>query len=343
MDALARLKDERVDPILPISHARESPVPTQLTVLSLNVRVSARNKNRGLAAVLQKKHYPDVVCLQEVGKLPPSFVFHPMYLSWFSETTRNSIGVAILVRRVAGLQVLEVPHSPDTRAMQIRMLYQEQPIQVVCVYLQAGGTAAELRPTLLWVAPLLLTGAYTTILAGDFQYNPGWNPFYPISPLSIVKAFQELVPSHMMAAVPNSSQPTWMSEQGFSGALDHILTTRQTCPVAVTVCMEAPFPSDHMPILAVKGLTRSPVPPATSAKGRYLVPRFPEESELKKFQGHFDHSYQPTVFGRRFSNILQFRFEFSGGYFWAAGGLRGCPKVGSECTGEFSKIHRPTP
>ena len=138
--------------------------------------------------------------------------------------------------------------------MQIRMSYQKQLIQVVCVYLQAGGTATELRPTLLWVAPQLLTRAYTTILAGDFQYNPGWNPFYPISPPSTVRDFQELVPPHMTAAVPKSSQLTWISEQGFLGALDHILTTSQTCSVTVTLCMEAPFPSDHMPILAeIKG------------------------------------------------------------------------------------------
>ena len=192
--------------------------------------------------------------------------------------------------------ILDVSHSPDTRAMQIRMSYQKQLIQVVCVYLPAGGTAAGLRPTLLCVAPLLLTRAYTTILGGDFEYNPGWNPFYPISPPSIVRAFQELVPPHMTAAVPKSSQPTWNSEQGFSGALDHILTTRQTCLVAVIVCMEAPFPSDHMPILAEnKGLTHLPVPPAMSAKGKYLVPRFPEESELEKLQEHFDRRYQSTT------------------------------------------------
>ena len=79
MEALTKLQDQHVDPTLSISHTQEVPVPTQLTVLSLNVRVLARNKNRGLAAVLQKTHYPDVVCLQEVGKLPPAFVFHPMY------------------------------------------------------------------------------------------------------------------------------------------------------------------------------------------------------------------------------------------------------------------------
>ena len=296
MDALGKLRHQHADLEHILPSTIEPPVPTDLTVLSLNVRVSAHNKHRGLAAVLQKIHYPDVACLQEIGQLPPKFVFHPMYLSWSSDNSRNAIGVAILARRMAGLEILDVSFSPDSRAMQVRMSYIKQLIQVVCVYLQAGGTAAELRPTLLWVALLLITRAFTTILAGDVQYNPGWNPYFPISPPSIVKAFQEIVPQHMTAAVPTSSLPTWISGQGYSGALDHILTTRLTHPVKASICIEGPFPSDHMPILAeVKGLTRSPVPPAMSAKGRYLVPRFPEDSQLDKFREHFDQRYPATV------------------------------------------------
>ena len=99
----------------------------------------------------------------------------------------------------------------------------------------------------------------------------------------------------MVSAVPTSSQPTWISEQGYSGALDHILTTKQGSPVELTVCMEVPFPSDHLPILAeINGLTRALVPPAMSAKGRYWVPRFPEESQVDAFREHFDQAYPPA-------------------------------------------------
>ena len=87
--------------------------------------------------MLQKTHYPDIVCLQEVGKLPPTFVFHPMYLSWNTDNDRNSIGVAILVRRAAGLEIQGVTYSPDSRAMQLQMSYNGQLIQVICVYLQS--------------------------------------------------------------------------------------------------------------------------------------------------------------------------------------------------------------
>ena len=148
---------------------------------------------------------------------------------------------------------------------------------------------------MLWVAPLLVTQRVTTISAADFQYNPGWNPLFPISPPSIVKAFQEIVPQHMLSAVSVSSQPTWISEQGYSGALDHILTTKQDSSVELTVCVEVPLPSDHLPILAeIRSPTGAPVPSAMSAKGRYLVPRFPDESQLDAFRGHFDQAYPPA-------------------------------------------------
>ena len=218
-----------------------------------------------------------------------------MYLSWKTDNDRNSIGVAILVRRVAGLEVHGVTCSPDSRSMRLQMSYNGQLIQVICVYLQSGGTAAELRPTLLWVAPLLVNERVTTIMAGGFQYNPGCNPLFPISPPPIIKAFQEIVPQHIVSVVPVSSLPTWISEQGYSGALDHIPTTKQDSSVELTVCMEVPFPSDHLPILAeIRGLSRAPVPPAMSAKGRYLVPQFPDESQLDASRERFGQVYPPA-------------------------------------------------
>ena len=59
--------------------------------------------------------------------------------------------------------------------------------------------------------------------------------------------------------------------------------------------MEVPFPSDHLPILAeIRSLSRAPVPPAMSAKGRYLVPQFPDESQLDAFREHFGQVYPPA-------------------------------------------------
>ena len=88
---------------------------------------------------------------------------------------------------------------------------------------------------------------FTTILAADFQCNPGWNPFFPFSPPSIAKAFQEILPQHLEPSIPTSSPPTLISEQGYSGALDHILTTSLTPPVKVNLQMslshQIPCPS----------------------------------------------------------------------------------------------------
>ena len=49
-----------------------------------------------------------------------------------------------------------------------------------------------------------------------------------------------------------------------------------------------------MPILVERtGLVRSPIPPAMSAKGRYLVPPFPEESQLATFRKHSEQRRPP--------------------------------------------------
>ena len=66
---------------------------------------------------------------------------------------------------------LEDSYSPETRAMLPLISYGKQLLPMVCVSLQAGGTAAECRPALLWIAPPLLTRESTTM------YSP---PYWPL-------------------------------------------------------------------------------------------------------------------------------------------------------------------
>ena len=63
----------------------------------------------------------------------------------------------------------------------------------------------------------------------------------------------------------------------------------------LTMCMEVPFPADHLPILAeIRSLSRAPVPLAMLAKGRYFVPRFPDGSQLDAFREHFGQVSPPA-------------------------------------------------
>ena len=92
--------------------------------------------------------FPDIVMLQEIGKLPSDFMFHPLYMAFHTHTDRNSLGVAILLRRVLGIQMQEQHFSPDHRAIVVRFLYNDKPFQVVNLYLKSKAEAHEIRATL---------------------------------------------------------------------------------------------------------------------------------------------------------------------------------------------------
>ena len=81
-----------------------------------------QRKNAALHALIKELDFPLFLFLQE--QLPDQFVFHPLYVAYFSHTTKNSIGVAVLIRRIQHLTVMENHYSPDHRALVVRIPYE---------------------------------------------------------------------------------------------------------------------------------------------------------------------------------------------------------------------------
>ena len=111
--------------------------------------------------------------LQEVGKIPDDFVFHPLYASFYNSPNRNSTGACILLRRTQQIVVLEVHFEPNHRAVVVRATISLKEVQLINVYLKSGGEPHELRITLEWIVPFLLDTEFPPIYGGDFQANPG--------------------------------------------------------------------------------------------------------------------------------------------------------------------------
>ena len=238
--------------------------------------------------------FPDIVMLQEIGKLPSDFMFHPLYMAFHTHTDRNSLGVAILLRRVLGIQMQEQHFSPDHRAIVVRFLYNDKPFQVVNLYLKSKAEAHEIRATLNWVAPFLISAYWYTVVGGDFNQNPGWDNDCPISSPARTEAILDAFLDTNIHPVKKQSQgPTWVSAQGHVGALDHFMVSvTHTTPPITQVIHRCSFPSDHFPlILSIYDVTPLPPPECTHATNRYVIPVEITATQLAHFQRVFDKEY----------------------------------------------------
>ena len=94
---------------------------------------------------------------------------------------------------------------------------------------------------------------------------------------------------------PLAETPTWVSLQGFAGALDHIfLRTPSEATHTTEVRSDSSFPSDHLPVIA----TLHDLPPAPqlvgpSKKGRFPIPRGPLASQLRTLNDTFRAELTP--------------------------------------------------
>ena len=154
----------------------------------------------------------------------------------------------------------------------LELAYKGTPVQVVNVYMSAKGTAKEYRPLLQWLRAHVAPDSRLVIMGGDFQCNPGWSADCvsvntEIAPvLSQFAADMTLLPfTHGM------SGPTWVSAQGFVGALDFFLSRRVSPDIGtVHVENESVFPSNHYPVRLCLHTLPALVPPGSPAsKARF--------------------------------------------------------------------------
>ena len=95
-DVLHRFTDQISFPVQTKSKPADLTV-SGLQVLCLNAHVSVQSKVRALHAAIKQTGFPAVLMLQEIGKLPDAFIFHPLYASFYQPPGRNSAGICILV------------------------------------------------------------------------------------------------------------------------------------------------------------------------------------------------------------------------------------------------------
>ena len=135
------------------------------------------------------------------------------------------------------------------RAIVLELAYRNTPVQVVNAYLLAKGTAKEHRPLPQWLRAHVALDSRLVLLGGDFQCNPVW-------PADGVSVHTEMAAVLLEFATDVQLLPfargmcgsTWVSAQGFVGALDFLLSRRVSPDISVVrVESESVFPSDHYP------------------------------------------------------------------------------------------------
>ena len=104
-------------------------------------------------------------------------------------------------------------------------------------------------------------------MGGDFQCNPGWSADCVSVNTEVTRVLSEFVAD--MALLPfthGMSCPTWVSAQGFVGALDFFLSCRVSPEIGtVRAKNESVFPSDYYPVRLCLHTLVALVPPANSA------------------------------------------------------------------------------
>ena len=224
--------------------------PAGFDLLTLNVERTVKTKVVALRRLLQWSGYPAVLLLQEGGALPPRFMFHCLYWHTFTVVSSSPAGVALLVHPDLQLCIGDFTQHPDDRANVLELTYQDTFIQVVNASVSAKGTAKEKRPLLQWLRAHLAPDSRLVLLGGDFQCNRGWLVRYVSVHTEIAPVLLEFaVDMHLHPFTDGMRGPTWVSAQGFVGALDFFLSCHASSDIGVVrVESESVFPLDHYPL-----------------------------------------------------------------------------------------------
>ena len=221
---------------------------------------------------------------------------HPLYHT-IQAPARVAGGCATLLYRAPDLTVTSHSAHSSGRALVSHFTVAGVAHCHANVYFPADGDLDTLQEVLNWVYPyLLLTPARVVVLTGDLNANCRWVPHLPVSPAPLCDLIlPTLARLGMRRLHPLAGAPTWVSPQGFAGALDHIfLRTPSEATHTTEVRSDSSFPSDHLPVLT----TLHDLPPAPqlvcpSKKGRFPIPREPLASQLRALNDTFRAELTP--------------------------------------------------
>ena len=258
-------------------------------VMTLNVRMSLRPKLRALDVLVRECQYPLALHVQEAGPLIIQRV-HPLYHA-IQAPARVAGGCATLLYRTPDLVVTSHSAHPSGRALVTHFTMAGVTNCHANVYLPADGNLDTLQEVLDWVYPYpSLTPARVVVLTGDLNANCSWVSHPPVSPASLCDLIlPTLTLLGMRRLRPLAKAPTWVSPQGFAGALDHIFPRAPSEAAHTTeVRSDSSFASDHLPVTAtLHDLPPTPQLVCPSKKGRFPIPREPLASQPRTFNDTF--------------------------------------------------------
>ena len=154
------------------------------------------------------------------------------------------------------------------------------------MYLPADGDMEVLQEVLDGMYPyLLLTPVRVVVLTGDLNA-----PYLALAPAPLCDlSLSTLSRLGLCRRGPLAEAPTWLSPQGFLGALDHIfLRSPSEGAHSTEVRSDSSFPSDHPPVVTtLHGLPPAPQPICPSKRGRFPIPRKPLDNQLRTLNDTF--------------------------------------------------------
>ena len=153
--------------------------------------------------------------------LPSRFMSHYLYWHTYRTVSCSLAGVAMLVRHDSQLHIGDYTHYPEGRAIVLRVIYRDKPIQIVNVHMSAKGTAKEYPPLLKWPRAHMAPTSRMVLLGGDFHRNTGRSPDCVFVHTEIAAVLLEFVANmHLQPFMQCMQGPTWFNAQGFAGKLD---------------------------------------------------------------------------------------------------------------------------
>ena len=154
--------------------------------MSLNLCRGLAGKVQALGSCLRGWGYPDLVGLQEVGKLPAHMVAHAMYWAAFTQAAHPAACVGILIHwHPTFLEVGGDTHS-NGRGLAVEYRSRGGRILAVVVYFPADQDVDLVRSLLAWVLSVLAPrqGVYA-LMPGDLNANPGWATGFRMAPATL--------------------------------------------------------------------------------------------------------------------------------------------------------------
>ena len=125
--------------------------------MTLNVQHTVKGKEAGLRGLISQLHFPDVLFLQEVGKLHPDHALHPLYQSWIIPGHGAQMGVAIMLKKDPTLVVHAQDFMVNYRSLVLCVTYLGTKYLLANVYLHADGDVAGNQEVLDWLLPHITT------------------------------------------------------------------------------------------------------------------------------------------------------------------------------------------